>query len=130
MRFDIECTVMRTIYMYLIVVLCCCTSLFCSCTTPKDEAVARLKNLYEDAQINSKSYDIHQWDVYLCEYQNTVALVSQFNYSSNEQQELDRIKGRCAAYAREAMVFKSSRELGYALQQARGVFKGFSEGIN
>lgn len=112
------------------VLICCCTCLLCSCSSPKEEAFARLKNLYEDARANSKSYDISQWDVYLSEYQNVVTLLSQYDFNSNEQQEVDRIKGRCAAYAREAMVFKSSRELGNALQQARGVFKGFSEGIN
>ncbi len=89
--------------------------------------MTRLKNLYEDARQNSKSYDASQWDLYLEEYQNVCNLLAEFTFDKSEQSEIDRIKGRCSAYAREALVFKNSRELGNALQQTRGVFKGFSE---
>lgn len=107
--------------------LCSLVCLFTACSSAKDQAFARLSNLYEDARVNSKSYTAEQWGVYLSEYQVVDSLISECSFSGDEQSEVRRMKGRCAAYAREGTMVVASRQVNTTLSQTRGMLKGYSD---
>lgn len=121
---------MKLFSKYLKAVILCSVVGFCaSCTNPKQDAVNRLRALFEDAKANSKTYTDEQWMIYLVEYQQVDSLLSEFVFSDNELAEISPMKGRCSAYALKAKAVRDSHQIDNALHDSRGVFKGFESGL-
>ena len=100
---------------------------FVSCSGTEDRAFSRLSILYDDAKANSKNYTVEQWRVYLDEYHVVDSLLAECEFSEERMADVNRMKGRCAAYAREGLLLIDSRQIGNSLNQTRGAFKGYSE---
>ncbi|MBE6332082.1 MAG: hypothetical protein E7070_07230 [Bacteroidales bacterium] len=101
--------------------------MFMSCSGTEDRAFTRLSILYDDAKANAKNYTVEQWRVYLNEYNIVDSLLAECEFSEERKADVSRMKGRCAAYAREGLLLIDSRQIGNSLNQTRGAFKGFSE---
>ena len=97
--------------------------------SPKDVAVDRLRKLFDDAKENSKHYTDDQWLSYLDEYQQVDSLLSLYEFSDEEMAKISPMKGRCAAYAMKAKSVMESHKLDNALNDSRGVFKGYDSGL-
>jgi len=103
---------------------------FVACSGPKEETVERLRVLYEDAKAHSKEYSDEQWQAYLVEWQQVDSLLSLYEFSEEELAEISPMKGRCGAYAMKAASVDASKQITNALQESRGVFKGFVNGLD
>ena len=101
--------------------------LFVACSGLEDRTYARLSVLYDDVRVNSKNYTVDQWRIYLDEYHIVDSLLTECEFSGERQADVSRMKGRCAAYAREGLLLIDSRQINNTLNQTRGAFKGFSE---
>ena len=115
----------------IFMMLCCFLALLlagCS-ASPKDVAVDRLRKLFTDAKENSKHYTDDQWLNYLDEYQQVDSLLSLYVFTEEEMAEISPMKGLCAAYAMKARSVKDSHKLDNALNESRGVFKGYDSGL-
>ena len=110
-----------------LLVLLSAVFVFMSCSGAEDKAFARLSILYDDAKANAKNYTVDQWRVYLDEYHVVDSLLAECEFSEERKTDVSRMKGRCAAYAREGLLLIDSRQIGNSLNQTRGAFKGFSE---
>lgn len=102
---------------------------FVACTSPKSEAVARMQELYQETKQNYKTYSVDDWNAYLIQYNELDSLLNTFEFTEDEKKAMGEIKGRCAAYAREASVIQENHKKSNTLRDSRGVFKGFSTGI-
>lgn len=114
---------------FLSILMCAFACFLVACTTPKEEAVGQLESLYADVKAHSKSYSIEDWEHYLEEYNRIDTLLKQFEFTDEERFNMSQVKGRCAAYAREAYVIQNANKLNNSLKDSRGVFKGYTNGL-
>lgn len=113
----------QIISILVFVCVCALTAVFTSCSDSKQDAVSRLTYLYQDVRTNSKNFNAEQWNAFLSEYKAIETELSQYTFDGEERNEISRLKGRCAAYAREATMVVANRQLSNTLLQTRGTFE-------
>ena len=73
-------------------------SVMVSCSDPKDDALDTLRYLYEELSANSEYYTQDEWVAILENYAVNDSIISSYEYTPEEQQEINDLRGRCAAY--------------------------------
>ena len=73
-------------------------SVIVSCSDPRTDAVKGMRSLYEDMAANSEYYTQEEWVAVLEEYAKCDSIIYANEYSPEEQQEINDLRGRCAAY--------------------------------
>lgn len=115
----------------LILSLCLILSMIVSaCSNPQASAVTRLENLYENASSNSDNFTSEDWEQFLYEYAETDSILNSYEYSNEELQYINELRGRCSAFLIKGAAKKASSELEKAIDGVGSFFNGLIDELN
>lgn len=116
---------------HIILSLCLILSLIVSaCSSPQSTAITRLENLYENASSNSDNFTSEDWEQFMYDYAETDSILNSYEYSNEELQYINELRGRCSAYLLEGAVKEVGSELEKAIDGVGSFFNGLLDELN
>jgi len=102
-------------------------SIVSSCSSPREDAVKGMRSLYEDMSVNSDHYTREEWVAVLEEYAKCDSIIYANEYSPEEQQEINELRGRCAAYLLKGAAKGARSEFDKAVKGVGDFMKGMMD---
>lgn len=95
------------------------------CSDPQTNAVDNLRSYYEELSTNSEYYTTEDWDAFMTEYAYNDSVINSYEYTPEEMQEINDLRGRCSAY----LIKGAANEIGNELDKALHGFGSFMNGL-
>lgn len=116
---------------HLILSLCLISLLIvASCSSPQSSAITRLETLYENASSNSDSFTSEDWEQFIYDYAETDSILNSYEYSSEELQYINELRGRCSAFILKGAAKEVGSELEKAIDGVGSFFNGLLDELN
>lgn len=95
------------------------------CSDPRTDAVDNLRSFYEELSTNSEYYTSEDWEAIMTDYAYNDSILNSYQYTPEEQQEIDELRGRCSAY----LLKGAAKEVGNEFKKAVEGFGNFMNGL-
>lgn len=112
---------MKKVFLLLVAVV----FVLSGCSDPKTDAVDQLRDLYEDMSSNSEYYTADEWEAVLMLYAQNDSIINSYEFTVEELQEINDLRGRCAAY----LLKGAARGVGKEIDKAINGFGSFMNGL-
>ncbi len=102
-----------------------------SACNPQERAVEDLRSFTERLETSYSSYSEADWDDALAHYSEICETIEQYkrDYSPEQLEEIDRLKGRCQAVFVRHAVENGVDDFMQNLHQYKGMLEGLLEGL-
>lgn len=102
--------------------------LVCSCGR-EGSVLSDYKTLAKDLKVNSSEYTVEDWDNAARKFERLEKRAAHCNFSPKEKKELNRLRGKCAAYMLKSISKQAKEQMEDAIEQFSDMSDGFNEAL-
>ena len=120
---------MKKITSFLLVAVLALSMASCAKMQAKHQ-IRSLESLTEKVEKQGDSFTIQDWTEISQEYDEICAKMNQYEYTNEQKQEINRLKGRYYAVCSKKAIHSAGGILNGFIQQAGSAIDGFMEGMS
>ena len=109
------------------VVLVCLFALF-SCNQ-RQRAIDNLSDLVEKVEKNASEYTEEEWTEVNQQYDEIIAEIEKYDYSSKDSERISKLKGKYAGIKTRNTISKFVDNIDKTAKEVKGAIEGFADGL-
>lgn len=109
------------------VVLVCLFALF-SCNQ-RQRAIDNLSDLVEKVEKNASEYTEEEWTEVNQQYDEIIAEIEKYDYSSEDSERISKLKGKYAGIKTRNTISKFVDNIDKTAKEVKGAIEGFADGL-